>query len=268
MRTAAFAVVIVLVALAGTAVFYLSKTGFSTSPYIEFEANASFAIDGDTLQLEDGSRVRLLGINAPEKGQPKYAEAKNLLSSLTLNKTIRVQSDVERRDRYGRFLGYVFIGDAFVNSKILEEGLAVTWFIEPNFRYKSGLEAAETLAKQGGEGLWDLAKGECIAVAEFHYDAEGNDNNNLNDEYVVFENACEEAFSLAGWKAKDSANKAYSFPSISLASEARIVLHTGKGANNGTDLFWGSSQGIWNNGGDTLYLQDPDGSIALEYPYP
>jgi micrococcal nuclease len=263
-----FVFLLVIAAIGGLAVYYFSKAGFSASPYIEFEANATFAVDGDTLQLEDGSRIRLLGINAPEKGQPKYSDAKALLSSLAANKTILVQSDIEKKDRYGRFLGYIFVGNTFVNEAMLEQGLAVAWFIEPNFRYQKELEESEAQAKENGAGLWNLAEGACLAVLSLHYDAEGNDNENLNDEYVVFGNVCDEPFPLAGWKVKDSANKAYAFPAVSLGEKASLTLHTGKGQNNSTDLFWGASQGIWNNDGDVLYLQAPDGSLALDYPYP
>ena len=268
MRTRTFVILIIIVAIAGLAMHYVFKAGFSLSRYTEFTSNVTAVIDGDTLQLEDGSRVRLLGINAPEKGQPKYNEAKALLSSMTANQTIKVQSDVEKKDRYGRFLGYVFVEDVFANKKILEEGLAVSWFIEPNYRYKKELETAEAQAKAAGIGLWNLEAGSCLSVLELHYDAEGNDNENLNDEYVAFGNVCNSPFALAGWKVKDSSNKVYSFPSISLEAGSNLTLHTGKGLNNKTDLFWGSSQGIWNNAGDVLYLQDPDGSLALEYPYP
>lgn len=281
MRTRTLAILLIFAAITGMSIYYFPKTSAGTeSYYTEFSANATRAIDGDTIELEDGSKVRLLGINAPEKGQPKYSDAKAFLSSLVSNRTIIIQSDIVKEDRYGRLLGYVFVSNStgdevagnspgmiFVNRRLLEEGLAVNWFIEPNYRYEPELLEAERHAKERRLGLWNARK-PCLAVAELEYDGEGTNNENLNGEYVVFENICDSPAGLARWKVKDDSNKAYEFSAITLQPGARLTLHTGPGTDNSTDLFWNSDRAIWNDDGDTLYLQDPDGGLALDFSYP
>jgi len=261
-----FLLLVIVIALAGTVVHYAMKAGFATSPYEEFYTNVTEVIDGDTIELEGGERLRLLGINAPERGQPQYSEAKELLEFLVLNEEVLVQSDLGKEDRYDRYLGYVFVGEVFVNRELLEEGLAVSWFIEPNFRYKEELEAAEEEAKEG-KGLWNLGT-TCLAVEELHYNAEGDDRYNLNDEYVVFSNSCNETLKLEGWTIKDSSNKVYKFSGVSLSPGSTLTLHSGKGEDNATDIFWDSGRAVWNNDADVLYVQEPSGKIALEYSYP
>jgi micrococcal nuclease len=81
-------------------------------------------VDGDTLDLEDGSRVRLSGINTPEKGECYYKEAKEKLKELTLNKTVYLHTDYSLLDKYKRKLRYIYVGDIFVNGVLVDEGYA------------------------------------------------------------------------------------------------------------------------------------------------
>lgn len=90
-------------------------------------------IDGDTIRcVIDGAteRVRLIGINTPEKGEPGWKEARDFVKELCLDKDIRIEFDVEQRDRYKRLLGYVFSHDdgsgkeVFVNKELLRAGHA------------------------------------------------------------------------------------------------------------------------------------------------
>lgn len=79
-------------------------------------------LDGDTFQLPDGDRVRLLGVNAPEKGRCGYGEATDYLRQLVTGKSVRVAE--ERRDTYGRRLGLVYAGGRLVNAEMLRSGWA------------------------------------------------------------------------------------------------------------------------------------------------
>ena len=87
-------------------------------------------IDGDTIEI-NGSSVRLLGMNTPERNQRYYLESKEFLEKLVLNKTVRLESGKEEYDRYGRILAYLYINMENVNLKLVEEGLA-------NFYFPSG----------------------------------------------------------------------------------------------------------------------------------
>lgn len=98
------------------------------------------------------------------------------------------------------------------------------------------------------------------------YDPPGSDDD-LNEEYVCFENQGGTAANLSGWQVKDAANHTYTFPTFTLSAGTRVKLHTGSGTNTATDLYWGSGQFIWNNGGDTIFLYDNVGTLVDSYTY-
>lgn len=102
------------------------------------------------------------------------------------------------------------------------------------------------------------------------FDAPGDDNANLNEEYVCFTNWGTAAQQMTTWKVQDQAKVAhtYTFPSFTLQPGASVVLHTGSGINTATDLYWGSSAAIWNNDGDTVYLYDGVWNLVDSYWYP
>ncbi|MXR21233.1 lamin tail domain-containing protein [Halobacterium bonnevillei] len=112
------------------------------------------------------------------------------------------------------------------------------------------------------------AQGAALSVVEVHADAAGNDNENLDDEYVVFENAGDRSLDLGGWTVADEAGHTYTFPAgFSLGAGARVTLYTGAGADTATSLYWGAGSAVWNNGGDTVVVRTEDGSEVLREAY-
>lgn len=82
-------------------------------------------IDGDTIELENGHGVRLIGIDTPERGCPGYQEAKKNMQDLVLAKRIVLVSDGKQNtDRYGRLLRYVDLGDKDIGLEQIEDGYA------------------------------------------------------------------------------------------------------------------------------------------------
>jgi competence protein ComEC len=107
-----------------------------------------------------------------------------------------------------------------------------------------------------------------LEVATINADAEGDDGENLNDEYVVFENAGEEPIDMSGWTVEDAAGRGYEFPGgFTLDAGATVTLRTGSGTDTDTELYWGSGSPIWNNAGDTVILSNADGERVLEVTY-
>jgi hypothetical protein len=106
-----------------------------------------------------------------------------------------------------------------------------------------------------------------IASECSQWDAPGNDNDNLNEEYVCFVNIGVSAADLTGWHVRDVANNAYTFPAFTLAVGASVRLRSGAGTDTATDLYWGRGQAVWNNGGDTVYLYDAGWGLVDEYSY-
>lgn len=101
-----------------------------------------------------------------------------------------------------------------------------------------------------------------VVIVTVHYDAAGNDWDNLNDEYVVIKNERNEAVDMTGWTLSDEANHVYTFPSgFILNAGATVTVYTGSGVDAQDKLYWGSSSPIWNNDGDTVYLKDSEGNL-------
>ncbi len=121
-------------------------------------------IDGDTLVASiagSAHTVRLIGIDTPEIAHhdqpgecfgPEAAERTTAL--LPPGSRIALHLDAETRDRYGRLLAYVHIGDVLVNATLVEDGFATTLPIAPNTALRDRLALAENDARRAGRGLW------------------------------------------------------------------------------------------------------------------
>jgi competence protein ComEC len=112
----------------------------------------------------------------------------------------------------------------------------------------------------------------CIGIPYFHWNAEGDDCTNLNDEYVEFRNSCPYPCNMTGWTVRDeSSRNPYVFPALSMESEGSVTLYTGCGQNSGKDMYWCSigrqCNSIWNNDADTLYLRNAGNELVLNYTY-
>ena len=97
----------------------------NTSDDIELDGIVTKVVDGDTLDI-NGTRIRLAIVDTPERGQPGYDNAKNLVESLCLGKKgqLDVDSGQRRGDRYGREIGVVYCDGVNVNAKIMENKMA------------------------------------------------------------------------------------------------------------------------------------------------
>jgi competence protein ComEC len=128
-------------------------------------------------------------------------------------------------------------------------------------------EATQTTTAITDGGTTTSAEGGLV-IETVHADAEGDDQENLNDEYVIFTNDGTNAVDLSGWTVQDDAGKTYSFPDgFTLESGASVTLHSGSGTDTETDLYWGSGSPIWNNNGDTVSVQNSDGEEVRSEAY-
>jgi len=140
------------------------ETGGSSESGGAVPAETSTAVieyvhDGDTLFLDDGRKVRLLGIDTPEIGENAECwgeESTMLLRSLLPEGTIvQVLADEEPLDQYGRSLLFVFTDDATnINLELVRRGAAEVVYYAPNDLFQSELRDAETQARDAGRGLW------------------------------------------------------------------------------------------------------------------
>ncbi|MCX6723283.1 MAG: thermonuclease family protein [Candidatus Staskawiczbacteria bacterium] len=104
-------------------------------------------IDGDTVVVEGGYHIRLLGMDADEKGYPCYDQAKTRLEDLVLLKQVKLEKDKTDLDQYGRCLRYIFLGNTNVDVQLTKEGLAVARFYAPDVKYKTEITEAEKQAQ-------------------------------------------------------------------------------------------------------------------------
>jgi len=118
-------------------------------------------VDGDTVVLAGGIKVRVLGIDAPEMekdGRPAdflAHRATAALTELTLTRTVGLSYDRLRYDHYGRLLAYLRLSDqTLVNAELVRRGLARVYFIAPNLRYQKDLLAAQQEAIEAQRGVW------------------------------------------------------------------------------------------------------------------
>ena len=113
--------------------------------------------DGDslTLELPDGERVRvrLYGIDAPEKDQDFALPARKKLTRLVYDKPVRVE--VQDIDKYGRYVGKVYAGARYVNRFMLKEGLA--WLYRHYAADDAVLAEAEARARAAARVIWTTA---------------------------------------------------------------------------------------------------------------
>ena len=134
-----------------------------------------FVYDGDTIKLSDGEKVRFVGIDTPESSKNKKLlrdarrsgtavddilrmghRAGVYTKSLLEGRKVRLEFDIERRDKYGRLLAYVYRVDdgLFVNEDIIRNGYAYPMTIPPNIRHAEKFRQAFRDARKDGAGLW------------------------------------------------------------------------------------------------------------------
>jgi len=114
-------------------------------------------IDGDTIVIEGGYRVRYIGIDTPEIHHEVEAfgiEAWQANRTLVEGKRVRLEKDVSETDKYGRLLRYVYAGDTMVNAELVRQGLAEARAYPPDIKYQDYFEKLEAEAKSEGRGIW------------------------------------------------------------------------------------------------------------------
>ena len=130
----------------------------------------------------------------------------------------RLETDTTDRDRYGRLLRYVYVGDTFVNEVLVRDGLAIARRYPPDVARADALASAQAQAdaEAAGRGIWNhraLADAAGLELSALPADPPGVDNDDLNGEWVELTNTGHSTIDLTGWGLKDeSASHRYGFP--------------------------------------------------------
>ncbi len=117
-------------------------------------------IDGDTIEIEGGERVRYIGIDTPETVDPRKpvqcfgVEASKKNKEMVEGKIVRLEKDITDRDKYNRLLRYIYVGDIFINLELVKQGFAYSYSYPPDIKYQDQIVNAQQEAKDANRGLW------------------------------------------------------------------------------------------------------------------
>jgi micrococcal nuclease len=120
-------------------------------------------VDGDTIRVDLGGhteKVRYIGMDTPEIHHPTRGEEPGGRAATAVNrrlvegKTVRLELDVRQRDRYGRLLAYVYVGEMMVNAELVRLGYAQVMTVPPNVKHASLFVTLQREAREAGRGLW------------------------------------------------------------------------------------------------------------------
>jgi micrococcal nuclease len=138
------------------------------------DINVESVVDGDTIVVAGGTRVRLIGVDTPETKDPRKPvqcfgreAAAHTASLLESGTPVRLVFDVERLDRYGRTLAYVYrrADGLFVNAALVADGYALVATFPPNVAHTENFTALARAARDDGRGLWSACEGDPSAAA-------------------------------------------------------------------------------------------------------
>ncbi|MEM4271534.1 MAG: thermonuclease family protein [Candidatus Pacearchaeota archaeon] len=234
-----------LLTLLIVAAFYFSRPASSSN-----ERQAVIitrVIDGDTLEADNNITIRLININTPEKGAYGAELASNFLKSYE-NRSVEIE--ITGNDKYERALARIFAPE-YINLKIVKEGLACKFLVDSSELKQ--FANAEDEAIKNSRGIWNHSPFYNCIESEI----------NQYDEIISLKTKCGQ-LNMSGWIIKDESRKMLE---INAVLSDKIKIHSGKGENNITDLFWQSSSNIWNNDRDTLYIYDEEGRIVHHDSY-
>jgi len=221
-----------------------------------------------------------------EWGERASSYAKSELSGESVS--IEFDENEGRRGYYGRLLTYIHVNEAHFNYNLVENGYARV-YDDSDFRLQDEFYNAESQAQNSNSGLWECTEvssnsdssstedttssggtvsSDSLLIAQIHEDAAGRERDNLNDEYIVFENTESSSLDVSEWSVSDEADHTYHFPDgFEIESGETVTLRTGSGSDTESDLYWGSSSPIWNNNGDTVIVRDRSGEVVLRESY-
>lgn len=134
-------------------------------------AKVTRVIDGDTIEIEGGERVRYIGIDTPETVDPRKTvqcfgiESSKKNKELVEGKMVRLEKDITDRDKYNRLLRYVWIDETLANLALVQGGFAHSYSYPPDIKYQDQFVTAERQAREAKLGLWNACNQESSATA-------------------------------------------------------------------------------------------------------
>ena len=227
--------------------------------------------DGDTVTLEDGTKVRLRWVNTPERRPPEpYAEEARLLAErMVLGRRVQLIVDGDDAiDGYGRLIAGIRTDRYDLSLRLLEEGLGHLFIIPPESADLTAMIEAQRKARASLRGIWstDRYRGK-LHITSFHADARGDDTQNLNGEYLRVCNITAGPVDLRDHVLRTDDGQRFVLPAMVLQAGHTVLLHTGHGENVDDDaaqkhVYLGQPAPIWDNDRAIATLLDPAGQVV------
>lgn len=241
----------------------------SDTPAPPESATVTAVYDGDTLTLDTRDKVRLKWVNTPElKPLEEYGpEARELTASMVLQKRVKLLSDGSR-DGYGRILAGIEVDGKNLSIALLEAGLGHLFIIPPDPTDLAPLLAAQEKAKKARRGIWSTERFQgALHITSFHANADGDDRENVNGEYLRICNVSTTPLDLSGYRISDISGRSWELPRVLVPVGHTFKLHSGVGVHKADpteqiELYLGSGDPIWNNGEDRATLYDRYGRVV------
>lgn len=214
-------------------------------------------IDGDTIVI-NGTSVRMLGINTPERGEKYSDDAKEFLDDLVLNKNVELKFGKDKYDRYKRILAYIFIGEKNINLELIKNGFANPYFPSGKDIYYNSFNNAWEECIKNNINLCEKSNhkcSNCIKLSGFDY----------KDEIITLKNICNFDCDLSNWNIKDEGRKNFVISNFVLEKNKDVEIIVTKKENTDTNekIFWKTSTYVFTNSGDTMFLRDNYGKLVL-----
>ncbi len=245
MNTDRYKLLLILLLILLVAVNYKTIDGFLVKSFSGQELiHVERVIDGDTIVV-NGSSVRLLGINTPERGEKYYSEAKKFLEEKTLNKTLIIEK--HGKDKYYRDLAYVFEYDSGenINLQIVENGYGNYYFPSGKDKYYESFNQAWKDCVSKNENLCEKSLDVCSKCVKVEIFPE--------EDKIILKNFCAYDCDLAGWSVKDEGRKKYVYEKFVLKSFYETEL-TNENFNQNYVLT---------KSGDTIFVRDDEGKLVF-----
>jgi endonuclease YncB( thermonuclease family) len=238
-----------------------SATGLTTTLAA---AEVIEVFDGDSfLASVDGveEEVRLIGINAPERGECLAEAARVALAELA-DEAVDLERDVENRDQYDRLLRYAHRGGLLVNAELAGLGLVLAGEYRPNLAHQETIDEAAAEAQAEQRGLWSErpcgGEDTGVVIDRVLANPPGPDE---GEERVSIVNRGSDPVDIGGWTIRDNSSvHRFSFPvSTVLSPGSAIEVITGCVQAPVGALCWEAGSAVWDNDGDIALLLDDQG---------
>ena len=224
-------------------------------------------VDGDTFEvaiadpaygMRSKEKVRLMGIDTPERDEPLFAEARAHVERRAGAGPVYLAFDFRRRDRFDRLLAFVYLPDGtLLNADLIEKGLAVVYRVDDLMYFFDEFDHLEQNARDRCTGMWQDDCGRAGVVID-------TIRNAGRDEHVVLRNAGSDVVDISGYRICDDDGDSVTIAQgVMLKPRDTVAVCSGTGCVGSPDPFlYPSKKNIWGNPGDVVCLKDRSGNVV------